>query len=139
MSMNPDPKHSIEPKRPLGAERPLPWRCRHCGKDEVIMTTASYDAELRHDGRLYSFTIPHLDAPVCQACGEKVFTERVDDQINAALRSHLHLLTPEEIRTALERIRMTQKGAADRHGQLAARFFRLSTSTRCPGQAGTRS
>ncbi len=56
------------------------------------MTTLCYDAEVRHDGRLYAFTIPQLDIPVCRACGAKVFTEKVDQQINAALRSHLHLL-----------------------------------------------
>src|SRR5208282_697092 len=126
MSMNPDPKHSIEPKRPFGAERPLPWRCRHCGKDEVIMTTASYDAELRHDGRLYSFTIPHLDAPVCQACGEKVFSER-------------GRRPPWNCGSYPVSLAERDADSVESHGQLAARFFRLSTSTRCPGQAGTRS
>ena len=55
------------------------------------MTAIRYDAEERHDGRDYTFTIPILDAPVCRACKEMVVTEKVDDQINAALRSHLHL------------------------------------------------
>src|SRR6266851_8287663 len=114
MSMHANP--TKESKRPFGAERPFPWRCRHCGKNHVVMTTLHYDAEVRHDGRLYTFTIPNMDIPVCQACGEKVFTEKVDDQINAAFRSHLHLLTPEEMRTALERINMTQKEAAERLG-----------------------
>lgn len=55
------------------------------------MTAVSYDAEARHDGQLYAFTIPQLEVPICRVCGQKVFTEKVDDQINAALRSHLHL------------------------------------------------
>ena len=82
-------------KRPLGAERPFPWRCRHCGKDEVFMDTVTYEAEIRHDGRLHKFTVPKLELPVCQACGEKVFTETVDDQINIALQAHLHALMSE--------------------------------------------
>jgi DNA-binding transcriptional regulator YiaG len=45
-----------------------------------------------------------------------VFTEKVDEQINEALRSHLHLLTPAEMRTALARVGLTQKEAADRLG-----------------------
>src|SRR6267143_1200019 len=102
------PNQATQTKRPLGAERPFPWRCRHCGKHEVVMATVSYDAEIRHDGRVHAFTIPHLNLPVCQACGEMVFTEKVDDQVSAALRSHLHLLTPEEIRAGLERLNMTQ-------------------------------
>lgn len=80
------------------------------------MSTVSYDARVRHDGCLYSFTIPHLEIPVCRSCGEKVFTEKVDDQVNAALHCHLHLLTPEEMRTALQRINLNQKEAADRLG-----------------------
>src|SRR5205085_9952962 len=96
MSMNRD--DSKKSKRPYGAERPFPWRCRHCGKNEVVPTTVNYDAEVRHDGRLYTFTVPELNIPLCNACGEKVFTEKVDDQINAAFRLHIHLLTPAEMR-----------------------------------------
>jgi DNA-binding transcriptional regulator YiaG len=70
-----------------------------------------------------------LDIPVCQACGEKVFTEKVDDQINAALRSHLHLLTPEEMRAGLERISMTQKETADRLGIAEATLSRWLNET----------
>ena len=65
------------------------------------MGSVSYDAEIRHDGRVHTFTIPRLHLPVCQACGEKVFTEKVDDQISDALRSHLHLLSPDEMAPAL--------------------------------------
>jgi hypothetical protein len=56
------------------------------------MTTLSYDAEVRHDGRLYHVTIPQLAIPVCRNCGQKVFTEKVDEQIDAALRAQLKLL-----------------------------------------------
>ncbi len=120
--MNPD--RLKEPKRPFGAERSFPWRCQHCGKNAVVMTITCYDAEIRHDGRLYTLTIPQLDIPACQACGEKVITEKVDDHINAALRAHLHLLTPDEIRTALERVNMTQREAADRLGIAEATLSR---------------
>jgi hypothetical protein len=82
--------------RPIEADRQFPWRCRHCTNKEVVLTTVSYDAEVRHDGRLYAFRVPCLEIPACQACGEKVFTEKVDDQINAALRLHLALLSQPE-------------------------------------------
>jgi len=45
-----------------------------------------------------------------------VGTLEVDDQVNAALRAHLHLLTPAEMRAGLARIGMTQKDAAERLG-----------------------
>jgi putative zinc finger/helix-turn-helix YgiT family protein len=99
------------------------------------MTTTRYDAEIRHDGRLYSFTIPRLDIPVCRACGEKVLTEKVDDQINAALRSHLHLLTPQEMRNFLERVGMTQREAADRLGIAEATLSRWLNETQIQSRA----
>jgi putative zinc finger/helix-turn-helix YgiT family protein len=126
---------ATESKRPFGAERPFPWRCRHCGKNKVVMTTLSYDAEIRHDGRLHTFTIPRLQIPVCEACGEKVFTEKVDDQINAALRLHLQLLTPDEMRRALDRLNMSQKEAAERLGIAEATLSRWLTETQIQSRA----
>lgn len=127
--------HPKESKRPVGADRPFPWQCRHCGKGQVVMNTLSYDAEVRHDGRLYTFTVPRLDIPVCQACGEKAFTEKVDEQINAALRAHLRLLTPEEMRTALARLDLTQKEVAERLGIAEATLSRWLNETQIQSRA----
>jgi DNA-binding transcriptional regulator YiaG len=80
------------------------------------MATIEYDAEVRHDGRLYTFTIPNLELPVCRACGERVFTENVDAQVNDGLRGHLNLLTPAQIRDGIKRIRMSQKEVTMRLG-----------------------
>jgi putative zinc finger/helix-turn-helix YgiT family protein len=122
-------------KRPVGAERSFPRRCRHCGKEEVVLVTSRYDAEVRHDGRLHQFTIPRLQIAVCQACGEKVFTEQVDDQINAGLRAHLQLMTPEEIRTALVRVKLTQKEAAERLGIAEETLSRWLNETQIQSRA----
>jgi putative zinc finger/helix-turn-helix YgiT family protein len=127
--------HAKDSKRPFGAQRPFPWRCRHCGKNQVVMTTVSYDAEVRHDGRLYTFTIPQLEIPACKACGQKVFTEKVDDQINAALRSHLHLLSPDEMRKALERVTMTQKEVTERLGIAEATLSRWLNESQIQSRA----
>ena len=127
--------HEPVSKRPLNAEWPFPWRCRQCGKPQVVMKSVNYDAEVRHDGRLYSFTIPRLEVPVCKACGAKVFTAKVDDQINAALRAHLNLLTPDEIRAALERVGLTQKEAAERLGIAEATLSRWLNETQIQSRA----
>ena len=126
MNKNSDPKAT---KRPFRGERPFPWKCHHCFKNEVVMATVSYNAEIKHDGRFYAFTIPELKLPICQACGEKVFTEKVDDQITVALREHLHLLSPEEIRMGLERLNLTQKEAAKRLGIAEATLSHWLTDT----------
>jgi DNA-binding transcriptional regulator YiaG len=99
------------------------------------MATMNYDAEVRHDGRLYAFKVLDLEIPVCRACGEKVFTEKVDHQINAALRSYLHLLTPEEMRAALERVRLTQNEVAERLGIAEATLTRWLNETQIQSRA----
>jgi hypothetical protein len=96
-----------KPKRPVGADRPFPWRCRHCGKIEVRPQTIPYAAEVRHKGRLVSLNIPNLEMPICQVCGERVFTEDVDRQIDQALQLHLNddPFDSEEIEKAREEIK----------------------------------
>jgi hypothetical protein len=121
--------------KPPKALKPFPWTCHHCFKDEVVMGTTSYDAQVRHDGRLHTFTIPELRLPICRACGEKVFTEKVDDQIGDALRAHLHLLFPGEMRAALDRMNMTQKEASERLGIAEATFSRWLTNTQIQSRA----
>ncbi len=123
------PEQTKKAQRPRVAERPFPWRCQQCGKQEVRLTKMGYDAEVRHDGRLHEFNIPKLELPVCKACGEKVFTEKVDAQFTDALRSHLNLLTPTQIREAIKRVGMSQKDLAKRLGIAEATLSRWLSET----------
>ena len=99
------------------------------------MATTSYDAEVRHDGRLYHFTVPNLEILMCQACGARVFTERSDAQINDALRAHLHLLTPAQIREGIKRVGLSQKEIAKRLGIAEATLSRWLTETQIQSRA----
>ena len=118
------PDQTIPAKKPKDAERPFPWRCRHCFQVSVVPTRVDYPTEVNYDGRLVSFVAHGVDIPTCQNCGEKVFTLEVDDQINAALYRHLGLLTPEQIREGIERLGMTQKEVAERLGIAEATLSR---------------
>ena len=80
------------------------------------MATVSHDDEVKYDGRLLKFNIPELTLPVCQACGGKLFTSEVESQFDAALRSHLGLLAPEEIQAQLDRLGLTVEQVAERTG-----------------------
>jgi DNA-binding transcriptional regulator YiaG len=111
-------------KQPRDADQPLPWQCNHCGNNAVNMATIEYAAEVRHDGRLYAFTIPKLRIPICGECGEKVFTDDVDRQVNEALRSHLKFISPAKIRDALRRLDLSQKELAERLGIAEATISR---------------
>jgi DNA-binding transcriptional regulator YiaG len=99
------------------------------------MATTEYEAEVRHDGRLHTFTIADLELPVCQACGARVFTEKVDAQVNDALRSHLNLLTPAQIHNAIQRVGMSQKVLAKCLGIAEATLSRWLNETQIQSRA----
>jgi len=121
--------NTLKQRAPADQPDGLPCRCRNCGKQAVKMTAITFDAEVRHDGRLYEFNIPKLQIAVCEKCGEKIFTEEVDEQVNAHLRAHMQLLTPEEMRAALNRVGLSQKLAAERMGIAEATLSRWISGT----------
>lgn len=130
-----DHQQNATTKRAPNIERPFPWRCRQCGKQEVAMATIEYQAEVRHDGKLHTFTIPQLEIPVCQACGARVFTESVDGQVNNALRAHLNLLTPDQIREGIKRVGLSQKEITSRLGIAEATLSRWLNETQIESRA----
>ena len=101
---------------PKTKSRPFPWRCFRCRQREVVRATIAYTAEVNHDGTVHSIVIPALEVPRCQACGELVFDNIADEQINAALRAHLHLMTPDEIQSGRQRLKFTQTALAEQLG-----------------------
>jgi DNA-binding transcriptional regulator YiaG len=60
--------------------------------------------------------VPELEIPTCRSCGERVFTNWTEEQIYGALRVQLRLLTPQQIREAVQALGMRQKEVAERLG-----------------------
>ena len=89
-----------------------PIRCVECGKREVRRATANEKVRRNYDGRVYELAIEALPVTKCGACGAVFFTQESDERITAGLRQRLVLLTPEQIRTNLETLGLTQKDAA---------------------------
>ena len=116
-------------------EKPFPRRCPECGKAEVQPATIAYDAEVKHDGRLYSFAIPQLQVNQCGACGEVLFGNVADEQISQALREHLALLSPEQIHDALSTLGLRQKDLAERIGVAAETISRWMSGTQIQSRA----
>jgi putative zinc finger/helix-turn-helix YgiT family protein len=75
-----------------------------------------YTAKVKHDGVLRAIAIPALEVPKCHSCGDLIFDEHVDDQINSAFRSHLSILTPARIRAARKSLHLTQLELAEKLG-----------------------
>ena len=109
--------------------RPYPRRCAVCGENSVARCRIQYDAEVRHDGKLHTFSIASLGIDKCERCGEQYFTSSTDEEINLGLRSHLGLLTPGEIRAGLALCDVNQKVFADHLGIAAETVSRWLTGT----------
>jgi len=102
---------------------------------EVFDAVMNYDAEVRHDGRTYAFEAPGIIIPTCKACGEQVFTGQVDRQVRWALRLHLGLLTPQQIRDRLGQLGLTQKDVSDRLGIAEATMSRWLNESQIQSKA----
>ena len=96
--------------------RPFPRDCYRCGKREVYLAVVPYTLQVKYDESLHTLNFPQLETPRCRACGEIVFDNHVDEQINAAQRTRLHLLQPAEIRDGRERLGLSRSKLAKRLG-----------------------
>ena len=67
-------------------DRLFPWQCQLCDKKEVRPAVVPYECLCNVDGVLYRVTIDALKIPICGACGGKVFTVAVDEQVQTHLR-----------------------------------------------------
>jgi putative zinc finger/helix-turn-helix YgiT family protein len=104
--------------------RPFPWPCSNCLTRTVVPTVTAYTARVKHDGIVHELHFPALEIPRCQTCGETYTTAAVDDQISDALRSHLRLLTPAQIRKGIEQLGLKQQEVAERLGVAAETISR---------------
>jgi putative zinc finger/helix-turn-helix YgiT family protein len=82
----------------------------------VVPTIIDYTAKVKHDGVVHELHFPALEVPRCQTCGETVITTAVDERINDALRSRVHLLTPAQIRKGLDDLGLQEQELAQRLG-----------------------
>lgn len=101
---------------PSSEGKPFPWRCPECGKKEARPATIQHVSKIKHDGRLYSVTVPKLRAPRFDACGELIFDNDADAQIAQALREQLGLLLGEQIRKNREDLGLSQRSMAEQLG-----------------------
>jgi len=107
--------------------KPYPRRCSVCGEVAVAKCWIPYEAEVRHDGKLHAFSIASLGIDQCERCEEQFFTTSTDEEINLALRRHLGLLAPNEIRAGLDLCGVNQKEFAEQLGIAAETVSRWLT------------
>ena len=97
--------------------KPFPLRCSECREREVIPAVVhNYAIDLTYDGQKHHIVVPELNVPVCQVCGAVHIDIAADEQINAAFRDHLRLLSPESITKQRKALGLTQKEFARQLG-----------------------
>jgi putative zinc finger/helix-turn-helix YgiT family protein len=93
----------------------------------VYPAEGDYTAEVVHDGRSYTVTVPALRLFRCRNCGEAVLDTEANEQISRAFRRQAGLLTPEEIRQKREALGLKQKELAERLGVAKETLSRWET------------
>jgi putative zinc finger/helix-turn-helix YgiT family protein len=96
---------------PIG-ELPFPWPCSQCGLRTVERETLAYSTEVPYDGRNYTVELAEFRVPRCRNCGAMVLDDEANDQITAALRLQLGLLTPEQIHRNRDALGLKQRDFA---------------------------
>lgn len=107
--------------------RPFPWRCPACGKKEVRLARIAHRSEVRYEGRLHAVEVPTLRAARCAACGELVFDNDADEQIAAAFRESVGLLSAQQIRLNREQLGLSQRQLAEQLGVAVETISRWET------------
>lgn len=92
--------------------KPYPWKCGECGKRAVQPEKIDYSMTIEDGGRAHEVEVRNLQAARCVACGEVVLDDQANEHISDAVRAHLGLLTPTQIRQNRERLGLTNQQLA---------------------------
>ena len=98
------------------SERRLSRLCHECRQEAVRPAHIERTLDVRHDGAQHRVHVPRLPVLRCEHCGAVTYGNDSDEAINRALRDHLALLRPEEIRTSREALGLTQEELGERIG-----------------------
>jgi len=71
---------------------------------------------MKYDGGTYEVLVDNMPEWHCRACDVSVVDEDSDPFLQAALRSHTGLLSPEQIRAGLKRLKLSQEKFAEQLG-----------------------
>jgi hypothetical protein len=71
-------------------ERPFPWFCPRCRRQEVWRETIAYECQREVRGEPVTVAVADLAVPRCRNCGELVFDYVAEEQINRVCRARTH-------------------------------------------------
>ena len=117
------------------ATKPFPWKCSHCRCRSVVPALVDYTTEVEHDGRAYTITVPGLEVPRCDSCGEMILDDAANRRISDTFREHIGLLNPSQIREHRKALGLTQKQVARVLGLAEATLSRWETGAQIQQRA----
>jgi putative zinc finger/helix-turn-helix YgiT family protein len=106
-----------------------PRVCPACRQREVRPAKIERTLKVRYDGAKYEIIVRDLPVERCGHCGEVTFSNDADQAIDRALRDHIGLLHPEEIRANRKTLDLTQAQFAEQIGCAHETLSRWETGT----------
>ncbi|PHQ34371.1 hypothetical protein [Rhodopirellula bahusiensis] len=91
------------------SDKPYPRRCAECNEIAVQPATVSYDASIKHDGKVHDFSIDRLPVDQCGKCHEVYMTNESSRKKSRALCEHLGLVHADDIRRKLSELGLSQR------------------------------
>jgi len=91
-------------------------KCSRCRERAVVIAKVSYELQADHDGHKHLVSIPDFTVPQCTKCGNISHDFEASEQISRAIRKHVGILQPEQIRAQRERLEISQETLAEMLG-----------------------
>lgn len=113
--------------------------CPTCLKREVRPAIIDYHTIVKLDRTKYRVHVPELTAYECSNCGEQLFGDKADEQIDDALRDAAGLLRSAEILRRRKELGLTQKQLADLIGSSPEAVCRWERGLIVQGRMANRS
>ncbi len=106
---------------------PAGRHCHRCKGDVVLRHASPSIWEIKYDGAMRQVPVDQMPEWHCAACDVSTLHDDSDEILQDALRKHIRLLRPAELRTARESLGLKQKELADLTGCASESLSRWET------------
>lgn len=96
--------------------KPKTPKCHQCGSEMVHRIAPAHRVKMRYEGSPQDVLVENMPEWHCAACGLSVTDGESDEALQNALRVHVGLLNPQQIKAGLRELRISQDKFAERLG-----------------------
>lgn len=91
-------------------------KCHECGKEFIRQIAPPHRVRMRYEGSPQDVLVENLPEWHCAGCNVSVTDGESDEAFQNALRQHIGLLSPQQIKAALKELAISQDKFAERLG-----------------------